>query len=311
MKISIVIPNYNGEKILKENLPKVLDSTHDYNQESEIIISDDASIDNSVSVINDFFEKNKISKTKFKLITSQKNKGFSSNVNKGVSESSGEIIVLLNTDVVPRKNFLEPLLKHFEDEELFAVGCMDESVEDGKVILRGRGKGKWERGFLVHSAAALDGSETLWVSGGSGAFRKSIWDKLGGLDPNFNPFYWEDIDLSYRARKSGYKTLFEKNSVVHHDHEKGIIKSKFKPTNVKKIVYRNQFTFAWKNSDFSTLISHLFWLPYHLIRALFSSDFPLIAGFIFALKNLPEIVKARNRARKLFIKSDKEVTSIA
>lgn len=310
MKISIVIPNYNGEKILKENLPKVLDSTHDYNQESEIIISDDASIDNSVSVINDFFEKNKISKTKFKLITSQKNKGFSSNVNKGVSESSGEIIVLLNTDVVPRKNFLEPLLKHFEDEELFAVGCMDESVEDGKVILRGRGKGKWERGFLVHSAAALDGSETLWVSGGSGAFRKSIWDKLGGLDPNFNPFYWEDIDLSYRAIKSGYETYFEKESIVRHEHESGIIKTKFNPNKIKKIVYRNQFIFTWKNADFATLISHIFWLPYHLIKAIINGDFPFILGLFFALRRLPRIIKNRRRVHKQFIMNDKNVTSI-
>lgn len=311
MKISIIIPNYNGEKILGENLPKVLDSLEDYSNDSEIIICDDASIDNSIDIINDFFEKNRHAKVKLKLITADKNKGFSSNVNSGVRNANGEILILLNTDVLPKKDFIKTLLSHFDDEKIFAVGCMDESIEDGEMILRGRGKGSWQRGFLVHSAADLDGFDTLWVSGGSGAFRKSIWDKLGGLDPNFNPFYWEDIDLSYRARKSGYKTIFEKRSIVRHDHGKGVIKSKFKPDNVKKIVYRNQFIFAWKNSDFTTLISHIFWLPYHLIRALLSSDLPLIKGFTLALRNLPRILIARNHARKLFIKSDKEVTTLS
>ena len=98
---------------------------------------------------------------------------------------------------------------------------------------------------------------------------KSIWDELGGLDILYNPFYWEDIDLSYRARKSGYKTLFENKSVVRHEHEKGSIKNKYNPQDVKKIAYKNQFIFAWKNSDFSTLIYGHFWLPYHLLKALF------------------------------------------
>jgi GT2 family glycosyltransferase len=309
MKVSVIIPNYNGAEILSKNIPKVIEALLASDVESEIIISDDNSQDNSIEVIENLIKNQIDGDVKIKLTTSNENNGFSSNVNNGIGLSTGDILVLLNTDVVPKKDFLTPLLKHFSDEDVFAVGCMDESVEGEKVVLRGRGKGCWKKGFLVHSAAPVDGKTTLWVSGGSGAFRKNIWEKLRGLDTLYDPFYWEDIDLSYRALKSGYKVVFEKNSVVRHEHEKGVIKKKFKPNEIKKIVYRNQFIFAWKNSDISTLINGIFWLPYHLINAIISGDMALISGFFLAVGGLRVIIKSRNNAAKFFVKTDKEVTS--
>lgn len=305
MKISVIIPNYNGEKILTKNLAGILDSVRDLKEDVEMIISDDASTDLSTKVISDFIEQNKNSEIEIKLIENQVNKGFSSNVNRGVGIARGDILVLLNTDVITSKNFLDPILPYFNDEKVFGVGCMDESVEGEKIVSRGRGKGFWKRGFLIHSAAPIDGKDTLWVAGGSGVFRKSVWSKLGGLDELYNPFYWEDIDISYRARKSGYKTFFEKNSKVRHEHEKGAIKTKFRNDEVKKIAYRNQFIFAWKNSDFSTLIFGVFWLPYHLLTALISKDFLLIKGFFSALKLLPKIFVSRRKAGRYFVLSDK------
>ena len=310
MKIGVVIPNYNGEHILTKNLPKVLEAVSGVERiDAEIIIPDDNSTDNSIQVINKFIGENKNSKVKIKLLTVNKNKGFSSNVNYGVDNSNGDVLILLNSDVIPSKSFLKPLLKHFEDENIFAVGCMDESIENGKTILRGRGIGRWSRGFLVHRAGEVNKNKTLWVSGGSGAFKKNIWEKLGGLDEIYDPFYWEDIDLSYRAQKSGYITLFDKESVVVHEHETGAIKTKHKPEGIKKIAYRNQFIFTWKNSDFSTLISHIFWLPYHLAKAVFSGDLPFILGLLLALKKLRTVINSRRQARKLFVKTDKEVTT--
>jgi len=308
MKISIVIPSYNNETVLRKNIPSVIDAIENFPEDSEIIITDDFSTDDSVKVVSEFIENNR--KINIKLLLSDKNKGFSSNVNIGVKEATGEILILLNTDVSPSKNFIKPLLKHFEDEKVFAVGCLDESVENGKIIKRGRGKGKWSRGFLIHSAAEIDSGNltTLWVSGGSGAFRKSIWQKLGGLDEIYNPFYWEDIDLSYRALKSGYKIIFEKESIVRHEHEEGVIKKKFKQKKVNEIVYRNQFIFAWKNSDFNNLISGIFWFPIHLINAIFSKDLGLLKGFFLALRKSPHVLSFRLSKNKKFISSDREIT---
>lgn len=311
MNISIVIPNYNGEKILQTNLPKVLEAARTYQKgKVEIIIADDPSTDNSGKVINQFITNVSDSHIVCKTI-SNKNKresGFSKNVNRGISLATGDIIVLLNSDVSPHRNFLEPLLARFADPKTFAVGCMDESIENGKTILRGRGVGKWQKGFLMHKKGSIDKDTTLWASGGSSAFRKSIWEKLRGLDVLYNPFYWEDIDLSYRALKSGYKIYFEKSSVVVHEHERGTIKNKFKPVHVRKIAYRNQFIFVWKNiTDTELLISHVFWLPYHFINAIRKREWIFFMGFYLACLRFSQIMHERYLAKRLFVLSDKQV----
>ncbi|MDO8659102.1 MAG: glycosyltransferase family 2 protein [Candidatus Parcubacteria bacterium] len=299
MSISIVIPNYNGEEILAKNLPKVFEAVDN----AEVIVVDDASTDGSLRTLNNF-------RSKISIIKNERNLGFSSSVNKGVREAKGEIVILLNTDVVPEKNFLKPLLRHFEDGKIFAVGCMDKSIEDGKVILRGRGVGQWKRGFLVHSRGEINKASTLWVNGGSGAFRKSVWKKLGGFDELFNPFYWEDIDLSYRALKSGYKILFEPNSVVVHEHEKGAIKSTYSNFEVKTIAYRNQFIFVWKNlTDLDLCMLHLIWLPYHFAKAVTVWDLEFFKGFLMAFFLWPKIISSRFKSQKLFARKDYEITN--
>jgi len=302
MNLSVVIPNFNGEEVLLKNLPKVLKEIEDYKKgKAEVIIVDDGSEDNSIEVIKKF--------SKVKLLINPKNVGFSETVDNGVEKASGDIIILLNTDVYPEVGFLNSLISHFEDEKVFAVGCMDKSIEGKNVVLRGRGLGSWKRGFLVHKRGEVDKSDTLWVSGGSGAFRKSIWDKLGGLNKLYNPFYWEDIDLSYRALKAGYKVMFDSKSIVWHEHEKGVIKKKFSPFMVKTIVFRNQFIFVWTNlTDFSLLIKHILWLPYHFVKTLISLDTAFYLGFIKAFFMLPKILKSRYNNKKLFILTDQEVT---
>lgn len=303
MKVSIVIPNYNGKESLLKNLPRVLETGV-----NEVILVDDASIDGSVKQIKEQIAKSKNARQKVKILENKKNLGFSSTVNKGVEEATGDIVVLLNTDVSPETDFLKPLVAHFSDSKVFAVGCMDKSIENGKVVLRGRGLGRWYRGFLVHRRGEVDKLNTLWVAGGSGAFRKSLWHKLGGFDPLYNPFYWEDIDLSYRAQKSGHKILFEPKSQVTHKHEEGAIKKNFSPFYIKTIAYRNQFFFVWKNiTDKRLLLSHFFWLSYHLARALFSLDLAFWLGFFLALLRLPWILSDRWRVSALFVKSDREV----
>lgn len=305
MKLSIVIPNYNGEINLRNNIPKLIEVVREYREDLEVIIIDDASSDNSPQVIKDLVKNTR--DIEVIPLFNEKNLGFASNVNRGVNRASGEIIILLNTDVIPRTGFLKPLLNHFSDEKVFAVGCLDESLENEKIILRGRGIGEWKRGFLVHSRGEISKSDTLWVSGGSGAFRKSLWVMLGGFDALYDPFYWEDIDLSYRARKMGFFTLFENKSIVRHEHEKGVIKSTFSKNEVKRIAFRNQFFFVWKNADISNLASHILWLPYHILKGIASGEIMLIFGLLTALIRIPVIIQSRLKVRKFFIKKDSEV----
>lgn len=307
MNISIIIPNYNGEYLLKDNLEKVYQATSTYKLEkAEIIVIDDCSTDDSRSFLTKFSKTHE----NLKVLINEKNLGFAPTVNRGVEDSIGDIIILLNTDVYPEANFLEPLLKHFSNEKLFAVGALDRSVESSGIVLRGRGLGEWKRGFLAHRRGEVNKSNTLWVSGGSGAFRKTIWEKLGGLNELYAPFYWEDIDLSYRALKSGYEILFEPKSVVVHEHEKGAIKGKYSEFKIKTIAYRNQFIFVWENAtDFSLRLSHLVWLPYHFAKALSSSDWAFYLGFFEALILLPKVIKSSLKYHRQFRLTDKEVIS--
>ena len=301
MTVSVVIPNYNGFKLLKQNLPKVLARA----PQAEIIVVDDGSTDESVVFLKGNFPR-------IKLIEKVHNHGFATSVNLGVRAAYGDIVFLLNSDAVPQKGFLPPLLARFKErEDLFAVGCLDQSIEGEKVTERGRGVGRFERGFLAHGRGEINQTNTLWASGGSSAFRKRMWEQLGGMDELYDPFYWEDIDLSYRALKSGFAVVFEPKSVVRHMHEEGSIAKSFTSTQINTISYRNQIMFVWKNiTDRRIILEHLIWMPYHLLRSLLTGEWVLVRGFFAAFRRLPKILKQRRIAEKLFTRTDRQVLSV-
>ena len=207
-KVSLVIPNYNGEELIQKNLPYVISAyKSNENKIVEIIVVDDASSDKSVSLLKKDFPEVKIIKHKI-------NRGFSSSVNTGVRMSKGDLIALLNTDVIPDKDFLVHALPRFEDEKVFAVSFHEKGY--------GWAKGCFFDGFINHEQGkeSKNVHDTFWVSGGSGIFKRSLWMKLGGMDEKLlSPFYWEDIDISYRAAKRGWLLLWEPRVKVVHEHE--------------------------------------------------------------------------------------------
>ena len=287
LKVSIVIPNYNGRRLLEKNLPMVLVACQKWEKSGpvrrpadwEVIVVDDGSTDESVS----FLKKNY---PQIKVVVHQKNQRFAAACNSGVKTAKGEIVVLLNNDVIPEPNFLNPLVKHFEDPMVFAVGCKEKDVKDGKIVYSGRGLGEFKRGFLIHwRAENQDKTDTLWATAGSMAVDKEKWLKLGGMDTIFRPAYWEDIDLSWRAKKVGWQILFEPRSIVIHHHETTNIPT-FGKKQMKVFAYKNQFLFVWKNGDFKMLLQHIFWLPYHLLKASFSGDWLFWQGLLKALVQL-------------------------
>lgn len=307
--VSVVIPNYNGETLLRKNIPNLLYLLTAEKFVKDIIIIDDASSDDSVAYLHEL-QKNS-SSFPLKILTHKKNQGFSSTIDDGVNAAKGDIVLLLNTDVMPERGFLHPLLTHFDNPKMFAVGCMDKSVEGESIVLRGRGLGSWRNGFFIHRRGEVDKPTTLWISGGSGAFRKTMWEQLGGFRELYNPFYWEDIDLSFRALKSGMDIVFEQKSTVIHEHVKGAIKSNYSAFNIKCIAYRNQFFFIWTNiTDTYYLFSHFFSLPSHFIKALLRWDIAFFNGFLWALFKSGSVFYLRNKNKKSFIKSDKEILDL-
>lgn len=290
--VSIVIPSYNGEKLIEKNLPRVLAAnTNPKNQIKEIIIVDDGSIDASVTLI----------KTKFpsvKLIKHTKNRGFSAGVNTGVRAAKGDLILLLNTDVLPEDNFLESVFKHFEDTRTFAVSLHEKEYG-------------WAKGFFSDGYIQLGMGEespsvhpSFYVSGGSGVFRRSLWVELGGMDEKLlSPFYWEDIDICYRAAKRGYLNLWEPKGHVVHNHESTI--SKFSKSYVQKVRERNQLLMLWKNIHSPNLIrKHIVGLFMRLIK-----HPGYIRVVLMALGRLGIAMKARKKEIKESKVSDEAVFS--
>jgi len=262
------------------------------NKIREIIVVDDKSTDSSV----DYLKKNFASQ--FKLIRHKENRGFSAAVNTGVRMARSELICLLNTDVAPSKNFLEKAISHFKNKKVFAVSLHEKGY--------GYALAKFSKGFIVHSPGKekRKASPTFWVNGGSGVFKRSIWMSLKGMDEKlFSPFYWEDIDICYRALKRGYQLLWEPKSKVIHQHEATVNPNNFSKRRLNIIKERNQLLFIWKNltspiifkKHLSGLFLRIFKNPGYLIPVL------------VALLKIKTLRRLREREKREAIVSDEAI----
>ena len=282
MKTSIVIPWYNTAWLAEKNLPILLAAVKSKrNNIIEIIIVDDASIDKSIDIIKSGFPE-------VKLIRHKINRGFSATVNTGVRMAKGELVCLMNSDVLPETDFLESIYTHFKNPKVFAVSLN----EAGNF---GWAKGFFRNGFIGHEPGGKGDTPhaTFWVSGGSGVFRRKTWMDLGGMDEKlFSPFYWEDLDLSYRAMKRGYQLLWDPNAKVKHLHETTI--SKLPQKYVSRIQERNQLLFIWKNLGSQALTKkHIEGLFKRIIK-----HPGYLRIIILALSKIFLVIRARKKEKK-------------
>ncbi len=282
MKVSVVIPFYNRRDLLVKNLPFVMEAANNKtNNIDEIILVDDGSTDDGYSFIKNNYPSIKIVRHKI-------NRGFSAAVNTGVRSSKGELICLLNSDVIPSSDLLKTSLPHFKDKNIFAVSFS----EKGEF---GWARGKFIDGFVEHEPGKKTDKPhlTFWVSGGSGVFRRSTWIALGGMDEKlFSPVYWEDIDLCYRAAKRGFTLLWEPGSLVEHHHESTV--GLLSPIYVQRIRERNQLLFLWKNITSPNLFrKHLWGLFKRVVKH--PGYLRIVA---MTLLSLGVVLKARNKEIK-------------
>jgi len=285
MKVSIVIPSWNNEKLLQTNLKHIYKSAKQVN--AEVILIDDASTDKSWKIIQQ--------QTKHDFVSIERNNrniGFARNVNKGVLKAKGKIVVLFNTDVKPNENCIQNSLHHFKNKDTFAV-----SFNSGD----GWAGGKWEKGlfhhYLIPSSNTTETQISLWASGGQAAFDKKKWNKLGGFDPIYSPYYWEDTDLGYRAWKMGWKTIWEPKCKVVHDHKQSVISINKSKNDILQTAMRNQILFTWKNiQDKEMIRNHIFSIP----KLLLTHPKPLLSAVLKA----PQLKRVKNTLR-----TDKEILS--
>lgn len=292
--ISVIIPVYKNEELFLKNLKNNLKFIND----CEIIIVND---DPSTSLKNDLKDYKDIV-----LLENKMNLGFGQSINEGVKQTKCQYVMLLNSDVILKDQSFRLALKHFEkNPALFSVSFAQEEKDESTV---GKNIIFWKNGFINHKKSA---SQTFgpnaWAEGGACIIDKNKFDRLHGFDPIYSPFYWEDIDLSYRALKKGHQILFDPVIKVQHQHESTIGKY-FSKKEIKKITYRNQFLFTWKNITERKLIyEHILAIIPLLIRSLLKKEFTLIIGLINALFKIKVVLKKRALEKKESIKSDLQI----
>lgn len=293
MNISVVIPVYKKIEEFKKNLKHNVKFLNN----CEIIIVNDDPSESLAPHLADFKD--------ITLIENKKNIGFGSTVNVGVKDAKYPFILLLNSDVVLENDNYKNALDHFTDKTIFAVSFAQKE-KNGEMV--GKNKIFWKKGFFQHSKATdLVFGINGWAEGGSCLIDTSKFKNLHGFDPLYTPFYWEDIDLSYRAWLHGYKVLFDPSVIVQHHHE-STIGSFFKKKAIDKIAFRNQLLFIWKNiSDPLLLISHIFYLKLFILKSVLKGDFTFVTSYLQAVEKLPVVLQKRKYIRS--IRSDNEIFS--
>ena len=254
MKLSVVIVNYNVEYFLEQCLLSVRKAMQTVI--GEVFVVDNNSIDGSVKMVKDKFPE-------VKLIANKKNLGFSKANNQAMKMASGEYVLLLNPDTVVEDDTFEKIVA-FMDSHPDAGGLGVKMVDGSgkflpeskrglptpeaafykmfgisKIFPKSKRFSKYHLGYLnqneIHEVEILAGAFML--------MRKSVLDKIGLLDESFF-MYGEDIDLSYRIIKAGYKNYyFPKTRIIHYKGES----TKKSSVNYVLVFYKAMVIFARKH----------------------------------------------------------------
>lgn len=254
MKLSIVIVNYNVKFFLEQCLRSVYNALQDVS--AEVFVVDNNSVDGSCSMVKEKFP-NVI------LIENKQNVGFSKANNQAINVSNGEYVLLLNPDTVVEENTFSKIIEFMDSHP--DAGGLGVKMIDGKGNFLPESKralptpkvafnkvfglstlfpksklfGKYHLGYLDKSKI----NEVEVLSGAFMLLRKEALNKSGLLDETFF-MYGEDIDLSYRILKAGYKNYyFPETTIIHYKGES----TKKSSINYVIVFYKAMIIFAKKH----------------------------------------------------------------
>jgi GT2 family glycosyltransferase/glycosyltransferase involved in cell wall biosynthesis len=210
--VSVIIPAHNKIEATYYALSALL-LAHN-NVRFEIILVDDGSTDETAA-IEELVQG-------IRVIRNEQPLRFIKACNRGVSESRGKFVVLLNNDTEVTVGWLDALVEAFQRfDNVGAVGAKllypDGRLQDAGGIVwssgnpwnYGNGMNPWDPRFCY--ARQVD-----YLSGAALMTTREIWDEVGGLSQYLEPMYFEDTDFSFKVREAGYKTYFIPSSIVYH-----------------------------------------------------------------------------------------------
>lgn len=283
---SIVVPVFNNKEILPLCFPSVAQLLRNENV-SEILVVDDCSTDSTP----DWILKNY---PEVKLIRNEKNLGFGKTCYNGIKQAKSDWIILLNSDIKIESDIIAPLIDSVNRNiDLFTVSFYSfnekgERFEGRKLFMPKTGLYKTRNNY---TGDYINGRlyETFYSCGGHCLLSKEKFLLLNGFSTVFEPFYWEDADLSYRAMKRGWKVLFDPRCKVTHCH-KGSIRSSNSARLISMIQTRNKMLFFWKNVSSPLLwIYHISGMSFRVLTSWIAGDFIFYSALIRALARLPDV----------------------
>ncbi|WP_419699824.1 glycosyltransferase family 2 protein [Mucilaginibacter sp. NFX135] len=210
--ISVVIPNYNGKNLLEKNLPLVFSALKASGVAYEVIVADDASADGSVDFISQQYPE-------IILIKSEKNGGFATNINKGISAAKLDLVLMLNSDIKLSEEYFITQLRYFAIADTFGVMAQIRDEESDEVVeaCKYPRQSFFKINHLKNVAFDKGGNiYTYYLSGANALVNREKLLELGGFNELFSPFYHEDLDLSLRAWENGWKCYYEHDAVCWH-----------------------------------------------------------------------------------------------
>jgi len=254
MKLSIVIVNYNVRYFLEQCLRSVYKALEGI--EAEVFVVDNNSQDGSVDMVAEHFPQ-------VKLIANQDNPGFSKANNQAIRQAQGEYILLLNPDTVVEEHTFQKSLDFMANHP--DAGGLGIKMIDGKgqylpeskrglpspwvafykifglTSLFPRSK-RFARYYMGHLSAD-ENQEVEVLAGAYMLMPKRVLDEIGLLDEDFF-MYGEDIDLSYRILKGGYKNYYLADSTIIHYKGESTKKGSL---NYVRVFYRAMVIFTEKH----------------------------------------------------------------
>ena len=335
-----MVPTWNGLALLLRFLPSVLAAGNRYHELSgasvEVIVVDDGSTDDTPGwlIENGFRESPSCDSEepqppglepaaarsgrpiKLEFVRNDVNLGFGETCNRGFAAATQPLVFLVNNDVEVCDDAIAPLVENFAEASVFAAHCRVFDASTGREC--GTGKiGGFARGFIrVHQSYEHGGSAgqarplySIFAGGGSAMFDCRKFREIGGFEPLLSPFYWEDVELSYRAWKRGFTVVYEPRSTTRHSLSSTI--GKLKRSSVRMVEQRNRLVYHWIHlHDRGLMASHLAWLLLLAITAPIRLNPGFIASTIAALRRLPAIRKRRLEERNSAKRTDREVFRI-
>lgn len=225
LRVSVIVPTYNAERTIEKCLNAISHQTYPRN-DYEIIVVDDGSLDNSKNIIDKFSDIHYVW---------QSNKGPSAARNAGAQQARGEIIVYTDSDCIAQPDWLEKMLKPFDDPNV--IGAKGVYLTQQKELLARFAQKEFEERYRVLAQHKyID-----FVDSYSAAFRKKEFLNVGGFDTQFSVANNEDVELSYKLAGKGYKMVFVPDAVVYHTHSSNFfsyLRVKFSRAYWRMLVYK-------------------------------------------------------------------------